>query len=81
MSKVGVDAVLIQKDAVGNDHLICYCSKKFTKSQQHYSTIEKEALVLLLELQHIEVYLDACNVLILVYTDHNPLVFLFRMSN
>ncbi len=56
-------------------------SKKFTKSQQHYSTIEKEALALLLALQQFEMYLDTCNGPVLVCTDHNPLVFLFRMSN
>ncbi len=71
---MGAGAVLIQEDVVGIDHPICYFSKKFTKSQQHYSA-------LLLALQHFENYLDACNVHILVYTDHNPLVFLFRMSN
>ncbi len=78
---MGAAAVLIQEDAVGIDHLICYFSKKFTKSLQHYSTIEKESLALLLALQHFEMYLDACNGPVLVYTDHNPLVFLFRMSS
>lgn len=80
-SEVGAGAVLIQEDVTGIDHPVCYFSRKFTKSQRHYSTIEKEALALLLALQHFEIYLDACNVPILVYTDHNPLVFLFRMSN
>lgn len=80
-SDIGAGAVLIQEDDAGIDHPICYFSKKFTKSQQHYSTIEKEALALLLALQHFEIYLDACTIPILVYTDHNPLVFLFRMSN
>lgn len=80
-SEVGAGAVLIQEDDTGIDHPVSYFSRKFTKSQQRYSTIEKEALALLLALQHFEIYLDACNVPILVYTDHNPLVFLFRMSN
>ncbi len=43
--------------------------------------MEKEALALLLALQHFEVYLGgSCNPVV-VYTDHNPLVFLGRMCN
>ncbi len=51
------------------------------ESQHNYNTIEKEALALLITLQHFEVYLGGSNVPITVYTDHNPLVFLLRMSN
>ncbi len=56
--------------------------KKFSKCQKHYSTIDKEALAVLLALQHFEVYLGSgSGSPIVVYTDHNPLVFLSRMSN
>lgn len=47
---------------------------------ENYSTIEKEALVLLLAIQHFEVYLSSGDC-IAVYTDHNLLIFLARMSN
>ena len=61
------------------DHPVCYFSKKFNKQQLNCSTIEKEALALLLALQHFEVYLGSQP--IQVFTDHNPLVFLSHMRN
>lgn len=80
-SATGAGAVLMQEDPEGIEHPVSFFSKKFSKSQQNYSTIEKEALALLLALQHFEVYLGGSNSPITVYTDHNPLVFLMRMSN
>lgn len=80
-SSSGAGAVLLQEDSAGVEHPVSYFSKKFAKCQQRYSTIEKEALALLLALQHFEVYLGSnCNPVV-VYTDHNPLVFLWRMCN
>ncbi len=80
-SSSGAGAVLLQEDLAGVEHPVSYFSKKFTRCQQQYSTIEKEALALLLALQHFEVYLGgSCNPVV-VYTDHNPLVFLGRMCN
>ncbi len=70
----------MQADEAGIEHPASYFSKKFTKCQQNYSVIEKEALALLLAFQHFEVYLSSGN-RIVVYTDHNPLTFLSRMSN
>ncbi len=60
---------------------LSYFSRKFNKHQLNYSTIEKEALALLLALQHFEVYLGSSNLPVIVFTDHNPLVFLSRMYN
>ncbi|KAK2895729.1 hypothetical protein Q8A73_015217 [Channa argus] len=80
-SALGAGAVLLQEDDAGIDHPICYFSKKFKKHQLHYSTIEKEALALLLALQHFEVYLGSSSIPTVVYSDHNPLVFLTRMRN
>ena len=59
---------------------MCYFSKKFNLDQKHYSTIEKEALALILALDHFGVYVSSSQTLV-VYTDHNPLVFLNRMKN
>ncbi len=71
----GASAVLLQEDSFGIEHPISYFSKKFSKCQKHFSTIEKEALALLLALQHFEVYLGSgSGSSIVVYTDHNPLV-------
>ena len=80
-SGVGAGAVLFQESADGIDHPVCFFSKKFNKHQLNYSTIGKEALALLLALQHFEVYLGSSPVPVTVYTDHNPLVFLSRMYN
>ena len=62
------------------DRVVSYFSKKLTKCQQNYSTIEKECLALL-ALQHFNVYLNVTVHPILVFTDHNPLTFLHKMSN
>lgn len=78
-SSSGAGAVLLQ-DVNGVEHPVSFFSKKFTSAQQKYSTIEKEALALVLALQHFEVYLGGSSC-VTVYTDHNPLVFLHRMRN
>ena len=50
-SMVGAGAVLLQEDAGGIDHPVCYFSRKFNSCQSRYSTIEQETLALLLALQ------------------------------
>ena len=80
-SDIGVGAALFQEDDDHVDRVVCYFSKKLSKCQQNYSTIEKEWLSLLLALQHFDVYLNVTLHPILVYTDHNPLTFLHKMSN
>jgi hypothetical protein len=73
--------VLLQEDADGIDHPVCYFSRKLNKHQKKYSAIEKECLALLLSLQHFEVYLSACSSDVIVYTDRNPLTFINKMKN
>ncbi len=65
----------------GVEHPVAYFSKKFLPHQKNYSTIEKEALALLLSLQHFEVYVGSSSIPVLIFTDHNPLIFLSRMRN
>lgn len=65
-------------DGVG--HPMCFFSKKLDSHQQNYSTIEKECLGLLLSLQHFEVYLKGSHFPVVVYTDHNPIVFISKMK-
>ena len=43
-SNRGVGAVLSQKDAEGTDYPIAYFSRKLLPREQHYSTVEKNAL-------------------------------------
>ena len=80
-SDSGAGAVLLQEDDLGIDHPICYYSKKFSGAQCNYSTVEKEALSLILALQFFEVYVGSSPLPVLVFTDHNPLVFLKQMQN
>ena len=80
-SDVGIGAALFQEHDDNVDRVVSYFSKKLTKCQQNYSTIEKECLALLLALQHFDVYLNVTVHPILVFTDHNPLTFLHKMSN
>lgn len=80
-SATGGGAVLLQDDENGIEHPVGYFSKKFLKHQLNYSTIEKEALAFLMALQHFEVYIGSSSLPAIVFTDHNPLVFLSRMKN
>lgn len=78
---VGIGAVLLQDGPDGIEHPISYFSKKLDKHQRWYSTIEKEALALVMALEHFEVYVGGSCVPVWVFTDHNPLVLLDRMHN
>ncbi|KAK4314574.1 hypothetical protein Pmani_014149 [Petrolisthes manimaculis] len=59
-------------------HPVAFFSYKLKTYQRSYATIEKEALALLMSLEHFKVYVGQSPVT--VYTDHNPLVFLERMK-
>ena len=73
---------MLMQDGEGDVcHPVCYFSVKFKHHQLNYSTIEKETLAMLLALQHFEVYVGASPSPVVVYTDHNPLVFLTQMYN
>lgn len=61
------------------EHPICYFSKNLNEHQRRYSTIEKEALALLLSVRAFSVYFGSTPVN--VFTDHSPLQFLQRMSH
>lgn len=80
-SSVGAGAVLLQEDEEGVDHPVCYFSRKFVGAQTRYSTIEQETLALLMALYYFEVYVGSSALPVVVFTDHDPLVFLNRMYN
>ena len=77
---IGVGAVLLQEDGQGSDRPVAYFSRKLNVHQRAYSTIEKEALALVLAVQHFEVYVSNAGREVVVYTDHNPLSFLARFK-
>ena len=81
VSDTGAGSVLMQEDGNGVDHPVSYFSKKFNKLQKNYSTIEKERLSLFLALRHFEVYLTSSPSPIVVFSDHNPLIFAHKMKN
>ncbi|XP_047479369.1 uncharacterized protein LOC125032316 [Penaeus chinensis] len=77
----GVGAVLLQEDEDTRVmHPVSYFSAKLKKHQTQYSTIEREALSLVLALKKFDCYLHSHQPVV-VYTDHNPLVFIHRMQN
>ena len=80
-SDVGAGPVLQQEDDQGIDHPISYYSCKFEEHQRKYSTIEKETLALVLALKHFDVYLNTTVEPVMVYTDHNPIVFINKMRD
>ena len=80
-SDIGPGAVLVQEDRQGVEHPIVYFSQKFNSSQRNYCTSEKEALELVLALQHFDFYLSTAQHPIIVYTDHNPLIFLNKLKD
>lgn len=81
VSATGVGSVLLQDGADGISHPVSYFSAKFNCHQMNYSTIEKETLAMLLALQHFYVYVGCTTIPVMVYSDHNPLVFLNKMYN
>ena len=80
-SDVGAGVVLLQCDDEDIEHPVCYFSKKCNVHQRNYSTIEKECLALILAIQHFDIYISSLSKPTVVYTDHNPLVFLHKMKN
>jgi hypothetical protein len=53
-------------------------SKKLNGNQRKYSTVETEALALLIAVRTFSLYF--CSAPVQVYTDHSPLLFLDRMA-
>ena len=60
------------------EYPLCYISQKLNNHQSNYSTIEKECCALLVAVRRFSVHIGSSHVL--VYTDHNPLVYLATMS-
>lgn len=72
-SDLGVGAVLLQYED-GVKKPVAYASKKLTKEQVNYSTIEKECLAIVWSVQKFQRYLYGKE--FLLETDHQPLVYL-----
>ena len=72
--------MLLQTDVSRIDRPVAYFSKKLDRHQKQYSTIEKEALALVLAVQHFEVYVSSAGGDLVVLTNHNPLTFLAKLK-
>lgn len=79
-SDCAVGAVLLQEDESSIDRPVAYFSKMLFPPQTRYSTIEKEALSIVLALQHFQYYL-ATSQPTLILTDHKPLIYISSLSN
>lgn len=77
-SAYAVGAVLMQMHGT-KLHPIAYFSKQCSKAQLNYSTTEREALAVVLALKHFRPFIYGYQVTI--FTDHQPLVGLFRSTN
>jgi phospholipid-translocating ATPase len=74
-SNLGIGIVLSQISETDEEHPIMYLSKKFSTTEQKYSTTEKECAAIIFAVQKLKCYLDG-HQKFLIQTDHNPLVWL-----
>ena len=72
-SDKGLGAVLMQ-EGEGEVHPVAYASRKLTKSESNYSTIEKECLGIVWGVKKFEPYLFGTH--FVIETDHQPLQYL-----
>ncbi|GFT34874.1 retrovirus-related Pol polyprotein from transposon 17.6 [Trichonephila clavipes] len=76
-SQIGIAACLSQKCG-DKCYPIAYASQKLSKTQQSWSTIEREAFVIVWSLKKFEVWVFGTE--IEFYTDHNPLPYLTKSA-
>ena len=77
-SAKAVGSALMQEDELGEHRPVAYYSKKLAGAQVNYSVPDKECLGLVLACRAFKMYLR--NGRVVVYTDHQPLVFMNRMA-
>ncbi|GFT58084.1 retrovirus-related Pol polyprotein from transposon 297 [Trichonephila clavipes] len=77
-SEVGAGVVLSQR-IEGEEHPIVFLSKKFSKAERNYSTVERELAAIIFGLKRLKYYLDGQK--FIIETDHNPLRYLNKMGS
>ncbi|GFV46510.1 retrovirus-related Pol polyprotein from transposon 17.6 [Trichonephila clavipes] len=77
-SEVGAGVVLSQR-IEGEEHPIVFLSKKFSKAERNYSTVERELAAIIFGLKRLKHYLDGQK--FIIETDHNPLRYLNKMGS
>lgn len=76
-SNVAIGGILSQ-GPIGSDLPICYASRTLTKTEENYSTIEKEMLAIVWTVKYFRPYLFGQKFTII--TDHRPLTWLFSLK-
>ncbi|GFQ71131.1 retrovirus-related Pol polyprotein from transposon 17.6 [Trichonephila clavata] len=77
-SEVGAGVVLSQR--IGEEeHPIVFLSKKFSKAERNYSTVERELAAIIFGLKRLKHYLDGQK--FVIETDHNPLTYLNKLGS
>ena len=76
---MGARAALMQVDKKGIEHPVSYFVQS-TSGELFYNR-KRGFLALLLALQYFDVYLNTTLYPVIIYTDHNPLVFVNKMKN
>jgi hypothetical protein len=77
-SNVAIGAVLSQ-GPIGKDKPVAFASRTLTKSEENYSTIEKELLAIVWACKYFRPYLFGRK--FTLYTDHQPLVYVFNLKD
>ena len=77
----GIGGVLLQMGTEDVLHPCAYFSRGLKQHQRNYATIEKEALALILSLDHFRVYIECSKWPVQILTDHNPLTFITKMKD
>lgn len=77
-SQLGCGAIICQ-DHDGSDLPISFISRTFKKGETNKAIIEKELIAIHFALKTFRHYLYGQN--FLVYTDHKPLIYLFKLKN
>lgn len=78
-SDYGIGAVLTQT-LDGNERVIAYMSKSLSQQERNYSATEREALAVLIAIEHWRCYLEN-GLKFTVYTDHSSLKWFLNLNN